>query len=91
MQVPGTGCSGRSADGRQPPQQKEVVAAKRTAIGPENPMDGLLHDVANAYASKIYRFAVRTLRLEHNCCGLFLTVGFRRASGSLDVAPEGGR
>jgi hypothetical protein len=50
---PGTGYLGRSADRRQPPQQEEVMAAKGAAIGPENPVDGLLHDVANAYASKI--------------------------------------
>jgi hypothetical protein len=29
------------------------MAAQRTTIGPKNPVDGLLHDVANAYASKI--------------------------------------
>ena len=39
-----------SADGSQPPQQEKMVAAKRAAVGPQNPVDGLLHDVANAYA-----------------------------------------
>jgi hypothetical protein len=42
-----------AANGRQPSKQEEMVAAKRAAIGPQYPVDGLLQYVANAYASKI--------------------------------------
>ena len=44
----------RSVDRRQPPQQEKVMAAQRAAVRPQDPVDGLLHDVANAYASKIH-------------------------------------
>ena len=61
------------------------MAAESAAVGPQDPVDRLLHRVANAYASKINRFAVRTTRGEHSFCGLFLTVSFRRTAGTLDM------
>jgi hypothetical protein len=83
---------GSSADGRQPAEQEKVVAAKRAAVGPQEPMNGLLHGVANADTPKINRSAMRTAGGKHNFFASFLTVGFRRAAGTLDVgAPEGGR
>jgi hypothetical protein len=81
---------GSSAHGRQPPQQEKVVAAKSAAVGPQDPVDGLLHRVANTDASEIDRFAMRTTRGEHSFWA-FLTVSFRRASGTLHVRiPECG-
>jgi hypothetical protein len=81
---------GGSAHGRQPSQQEKVVAAKRAAVGPQDPVDGLLHGVANAYPSKINRFAMRTARGKHSF-GAFLTVSFRRAAGTLNMRiPESG-
>ena len=46
-------CLPGAANRRQPSKQEEMVAAKRAAIGPQYPVDGLLQYVANAYASKI--------------------------------------
>ena len=83
--------SGRSADRRQPAQQKEVMAAQSAAVGPQDPVDRLLQGVANAHASKINRFAVRTSHGKHSLLVSFLTVGFRRAAGTLYVAPHYGR
>jgi len=47
--------------GRQPPQQEKVAAAQGTAKGQKKPMDGFLSGIANAYASKLDRFAVRAV------------------------------
>lgn len=80
---------GSSADRRHPAQQEKVVAAKRAAIGPHEPVQSLLHNVSNAYSSKVHRFTVRTLRREHNCAS-FLTVGLRRAVAVLNNSPGGG-
>ena len=85
---PAVRSSGSSADRSQPPQQEEMMAAKSAAVRPQDPVDCLLHGVANAHASKIDRFAMRTVHGEHRLAS-FLTVGFRRAAGALDVgAPE---
>ena len=69
-----------------------MVAAQRAAVGPQDPVNGLLHGVANANAPKINRSAVRTASGKHSFLASFLTVGFRRAAGTLDmIAAECGR
>jgi hypothetical protein len=52
-------------------------------------MESLLHGVSNAYASKVDRSAIGTLRGEHSVPASFLTVSFRRAASTARlVAPE---
>jgi len=67
------------------------MAAKCAAVRPYDPMESLFQDVANAYTSKVNRFAVRTAHGKHSFGASFLTVGFCRAAGALYVAPERGR
>jgi hypothetical protein len=67
------------------------MPAQRAAVGPQDPVQGLFHDVANADASKINRFAMRAAHGKHRFAS-FLTVSFRRAAGTLNVGiAEGGR
>ena len=81
---------GSSADGSQPAQQEKMMPAKSAAVRPQDPVDSLLHGVANAYTPKINRFAMRTARGKHSF-GAFLTVSFRRAAGTLNMRiPESG-
>jgi hypothetical protein len=67
------------------------MAAQGAAVGPEEPMDGLFHGVANADATKINRSAMRTARGKHSLLVSFLTVSFRGTAGALDVIAAEGR
>jgi hypothetical protein len=53
--------SGGAAFGSQPSKQEEVVTTERAAIGQIDPVESLLEDVADAYASKFNRCAMRTV------------------------------
>ncbi len=55
-----------SLDWSLPAEQEKMAAAKRAAIGQQDPVEGLLHGISNADASKIDRPAIRTLRGEHS-------------------------
>jgi hypothetical protein len=45
-----------------PSEQKKVVTAQRAPVRLKKPVDSFLHGVADAYTSKIDRFAVWTVR-----------------------------
>ena len=52
--------SGGPGDGGHPAKEEEVVAAKRAAVGMEEPEESFLHKVANAYAAELDGAAIRT-------------------------------
>jgi hypothetical protein len=56
----------RAFDGGSRAKQEEVAAAKRAAVRQDNPVQGFFQGVADAYAPKLYRFAMRTLWEEHD-------------------------
>lgn len=64
-QRPAVEASSRSANGSLPPEQKEVVAAKRTAVGQKEPEESFLDGVPDANASEFDRLAMRTVAGQH--------------------------
>ena len=51
--------SGGPSDGNLPSKQEKVVTAKRAPVGLKNPLEGRLHGISGAYASKIDGSAMR--------------------------------
>lgn len=50
--------SGGPGDGSHPAEQEKVVAAKRAAVGMEEPEESFLHEVSNAHAAELDRMTI---------------------------------